>query len=79
MLIAPAVYACSDNGLRCKNYDVDADTNFQTTESVCDSLGGELCHCSRTDEDNCDIPDEDVENFQGGCKAYGEGWDFEQC
>jgi len=78
-LIAPAVYACSDNGYRCKNDDVDADTSFQTTESYCDKSGGELCYCSRADEDYCDLLAQDVEYFQTKCEDYGSGWYSDKC
>lgn len=80
MFIAPAAYACSDIAYRCKNDAVDTDTSVETTTTVCEKSGGELCYCNRfEDNDVCDMLASSVDYFKEKCEAYGSGWYWEQC
>jgi hypothetical protein len=79
LLVVPAVYACGDNAYRCKNNDVTVDTDWDTTKSICNSLGESTCWCYNAAENYCDPFGDNIQNFKKKCEAWGDNWYWDEC
>jgi len=78
LLAAQATYACGHNLIQCARRVSDAKfdevDSILITKFVCNGLKEDMCHCSRSAEDYCDVSDDKIPKFTTECEAVGLGW-----